>query len=135
MKTAAAYIVVLVLPIVWAPVVLLVRDPKKWAPRIFTRDVLAYLLEPEYSPWDRLFNDVREHWIRIRLKSGAYVGGVLAQGSMASSYPSPEQIYIQSEWRLDPDSGAFTSRVANAGLLVNGTEIEYLELIEGVQET
>ncbi|HTD38246.1 MAG TPA: DUF6338 family protein [Candidatus Limnocylindrales bacterium] len=130
-KTFAAYLVVLVLPLAWPPIVLLMRDWHKWAPRILSKEVFTYMLQPEYSPWDRVFDDLSERWIRIRLKSGAYVGGLLAKGSLTSTYPCPEQIFVQEEWTLDSDTGAFQHEVPSAGLLVNGAEIEFIELIEG----
>lgn len=132
-KTVAAYLIVLILPVFWAPIILLLRDWNKWRPRIFSRDLTEYLLAPEYSPWERLFADASERWVRIRLKSGGYVGGLLARGSMTSTYPCPEQLYINSEWKID-DDGKFKERIESAGILVNGTEVEFVELIDGEED-
>ena len=69
--------------------------------------------------------------MRIRLKSGNYVGGLLARGSVTSTFPAPEQIYVSNEWKIDGETGEFAEALEGAGLLVNGSEIEVLELIEG----
>jgi hypothetical protein len=130
-KILAAYVIVLVLPLFWAPVILLLRNSSRWKPRIFTKHILTHLLQPEYSPWDQIFSDGTERWVRIRLKSGNYVGGLLARGSVTSTFPAPEQIYVSNEWKIDGETGEFAEALEGAGLLVNGSEIEVLELIEG----
>jgi hypothetical protein len=89
------------------------------------------MLQPEFSPWDHVFAENTEQWVRVRLKSGAYVGGLLKKGSATSAYPCPEQLYILHEWKLDSKTGEFKERIGNAGLLVNGSEIEFIELIKG----
>jgi hypothetical protein len=128
-RTIAAYFVVLVLPIFWPPILLLSRNWKKYSKRIFSIRFPQYLLQPEAKPWDRIFDDITEKWVRIRLKSGVWVGGVLARGSSTSTHPLPEQIYIREAWMLD-SMGAFIEKTARTGgLLVNGAEIEYIEFI------
>ncbi len=132
-RTVAAYIVVLILPIFWPPAILLIRDWKRYSPRILSRKILGFLIQPTASPWDHVFSESKERWIRIKLKSGQYVGGLLARGSWTSTYPSPEQIYISKEFRVDAN-GFQTPYKKSEGLLVNGTEIEYLELYSGEEK-
>jgi len=129
-RTASIYVVVLLLPIVWAPVILSLRNWDFYANRIFSKKVLTYMLQPEATPWDRVFSDQTERWVRIKTKAGEFVGGVLAIGSQTSTYPNPEQIYVKEEWVFE--NGAFVKPVpSTGGLLIRGDEIQYLELFEG----
>lgn len=130
-RVVAAYFDVLVLPLLWSPVLIWLRN-RELGKRIFSKRFIEYMIAPEPSPWDRLFADQAEHWIRIRMKSGEYVGGIMAKGSATSTYPNPEQIYIKEVWRCT-EAGFIGPIKSTGGLLINGTEIMYLELYEGVE--
>ncbi len=125
------YLVVLVLPILWPPLILLIRDWRKWRPRILTWPwrVLDTLLKPEPTPWDTVFTNAAR-WVRVKLKSGPIVGGYLGPGSSISTYPRDEQIFIAREYKINQKSGAIETPIARTGLLINGTEIETIEIIE-----
>jgi hypothetical protein len=126
-----AYLVVLVLPILWAPIILLLRDWRRWQPRILTWPwrILNAMLKPEATPWDTVFtNEAR--WVRIKLKSGPIVGGYLGPGSLVSVYPREQQIFIAREYTIDQSTGFFRNPISRTGLLINGTEIETIEIIE-----
>jgi|GEM_PF-2259457 len=126
----AAYVVVLVLPVLWPPIVLLIRNWPYYRKRILTPKFLEFLLTPEATPWDKLFADRRALWIRIKLKAGGYIGGVYGKGSWSSTYPCPEQLYVKEQYECDVTG--FGDAVPNSdGFLVNGTEIETIELFRG----
>ncbi|MGW4383860.1 DUF6338 family protein [Kitasatospora sp. NPDC004531] len=85
--------------------------------------------EPTPTAWDFLFADREPCFVRIRLKGGLWVGGWLGSRSAVSAFPQPQDIYLESQWRLDGD-GAFLARVAGStGVYVKGSEIEVLELL------
>lgn len=128
-RLIAAYIVVLILPIFWPPIILLVRDWGYWRDRILTTKVLTYLLAPEATPWDKFFAAQHACWVRIKLKSGGYIGGIFGKGSESSTYPSPEQLYVKEQYEVN-ETG-FGKRVKRtAGFLVNATEIDTVEFFE-----
>ena len=129
LRIAAAYLVVLILPIFWPPVVLLIRDPKRWGPIICSRELFESILSPEASPWDRVFTN-KARFVRVKLKTGGFAGGFLGVGSVVSAYPCPEQLYISNAFTLDQKTGEFGEELANTGILVNGAEISIIELIE-----
>lgn len=53
-----------------------------------------------------------------------------ASGSAASSYPEPEDLYLEEVWNID-DEGKFIERVEDTmGLLVNSETIDYIELFK-----
>jgi len=125
-----SYVVVLLLPIFWPFVILLIRDNAKWR-KVFwpPRGLLAAMLKPEATPWDRVFTN-RQRFVRITLKDGGFVGGFLADGSEVSTYPNDQQVFIRNEHLIDQQSGAFGAPIQSTGLLVNGTEIKVVEFIE-----
>jgi len=130
-RSAAAYIVVLVLPALWPPIILLLRDWQKWRQVFFARPahLLNAMLKPEASPWDRVLND-RARFIRIRLKTGRFIGGYFGKGSVVSTYPCKRAIYIAKAFSIDQETGTFEKYIPETGLLVQGTDIETLETIE-----
>lgn len=128
-RLIATYVVVLVLPLFWAPLVLLIRDWERWAPKILTKNLLRSLLKPEQRPWDAVF-DLRDSFVRVRLKSGAYVGGFYTTGSAISTFPNEPELYISQSWILDKDGVFKEPAQAPTGLLVRGSEIEFLELVD-----
>lgn len=68
--------------------------------------------------------------MRIRLKSGFWVGGFYGTGSFASSYPESQDLYLEQAWSLD-ESGSFSEPIeGSAGLLISRDQMEMLELIE-----
>lgn len=128
-RYVAAYVVVLILPILWPPIMLLIRDWDYWRDRILTTKCLSYLLAPEATPWDKFFAAQRGCWVRIRLKSGRYIGGAYGRGSESSTYPSPEQLYVKKQYKCD-ETGFGDPVKGTAGFLVSGSEIETLEFFE-----
>jgi hypothetical protein len=72
---AWSYVVVLLFPVMWPFVVLLSRDHEKWI-KVFwpPSTMLAAMLKPEATPWDRVF--ARRQFVRVTLKDGGFVGGL-----------------------------------------------------------
>lgn len=62
------------------------------------------LRHPVPTPWDHFFGRGQTCWVIMHLKSGAKVAGYFGTESFASSFPHPEQIYIQQVWVLDEQS-------------------------------
>jgi|ERR1700723_2747005 hypothetical protein len=134
-RSIAVYVVVLVLPVLWPPVILLIRDPGKWREIFFPtgsislRSTFDAMLKPERTPWDRVLVD-RARFIRIRLKSGRFLGGYFGPGSVVSSYPCERSIFIAQAFSMDQQVGTFGSPIDRTGVLVQGADIEALETIE-----
>lgn len=128
-RNVAIYLVVLGLPTLWPIIVLLLRDNEKWS-KVFwpPKQMFAAMLKPEATPWDRVFS--KQKFIRITLKDGGFVGGFLDKGSLISTSPGDEQIFIQSEYAVDQESGEIGEQLEATGVLINGTEIKLIELIE-----
>lgn len=94
---------------------------------------------PAPRAWDHLFWQRPVGWVRVKLKSGAWLGGAFTQEadgrSYASGYPHGGDLYLVRTVRVDPDTGAFLYdedgrlQLMEAGILVRWEEMEFLEFI------
>lgn len=95
---------------------------------------------PAPRAWDAFFGDDPEGWVRLRLKSGAWIGAALGEKdgrrSYFSGYPEQQDLYLVQTAEVDPDSGAFLYdnedqlRLRDFGVLLRWDEVEYLEFFE-----
>ena len=99
------------------------------------KGTIKALLSPEAGPWDKVLTD-EPRFIRIRLKSGRFVGGYYGRTSAASTFPGERQIFVSDVYSFS-ETGEFGTPIERTGILVQGDEIETLETIalppEGVQ--
>lgn len=96
--------------------------------------------EPAPRAWDYLFQGERDGWVRIKLKTGSWIGGAYATyGNMKSysaGYPEQQDIFLARSADLDPGTGEFrfapdgAVQLGAGGLLVRWEEVEYLEFID-----
>jgi Family of unknown function (DUF6338) len=88
---------------------------------------------PAPTAWDHLLYGNPDAWIRLKLKSGTWVGGAYAEGSYAGGYPEPADIYVAEAVAVDPETGEFERNKAGNpafkgyGFLVRWDEIELLD--------
>jgi len=86
--------------------------------------------------WDYFFATNPNGWMRIRLKSGRWIGGAFAPGSYASAIPKPPISTLSLSPRWNQESGNFLLNEAGGlvrregTLFVNGTEIAYFEFVK-----
>jgi hypothetical protein len=90
---------------------------------------------PAPRSWDFFFATKPSGWMRIRLKSGRWIGGAYASGSYVGGYPEAPDLYLVATVERDQESGDFllneAGRLVGRGtLFVNGTEIEYFEFVQ-----
>lgn len=110
------------------------RTGRGWA-KIFTG--------PDAAPraCDHLFQGQRDGWVRLKLKSGTWIGGGYATSeagmkSYSAGYPELQDLYLATTAEVDPETGAFLFdddgqvRLQDGGLLVRWEEIEYLQFID-----
>lgn len=109
------------------------RGEKAWT-AIFTGP------DPAPRAWDHLFGRKADGWVRLRMKSGGWIGGAYADAngrrSYAAGYPEPQDLYLAAAVELDPETGEFVlgddGNVAllEGGILVRWEEVEHLEFID-----
>lgn len=109
------YIVLIAAPIGWAFLVKWLRQ-RPWTP----------FLSCHNKAWDYFFARKEPVWVVAYLNDGTKVGGFYAGESYASSFPSPEQVYIQQEWVLDEKDTFLREVNGSGGVLLNGGDIKRL---------
>ncbi len=89
---------------------------------------LRTLPHPTGKPWDYVFSKRKPYWVVVTLKDQKKIAGRYDSASFTSSYPLPEQIYLQEAWELNADGGFERVRNESAGIIVLASEIESVEL-------
>jgi len=103
----------------------------------------SFFTGPDPAPraWDYLFQGKRDGWIRLRLKSGTWVGGAYAtsEGGMqsyAAGYPEDQDLFLATTAVVDAVTGEFLfddsghAKLQKGGLLLRWEEVEYLQFID-----
>ena len=96
---------------------------------------------PAPRAWDFLFGWQRvAGWVRLRTKTGLYMGGYYGEASYVAGYPDIQDIYLTRAIEIDPDSGEFGIDSEGkplslpSGLLIRWDEVEYLEFTPDERE-
>ncbi len=89
------------------------------------------LLHPSPTGWDWFFGqEPRTCWILFHLKSGAKVGGFYGGGSLASSHPVAQQVYVEEIWELSDDLQFEKKVEQTAGAIINKEDCDVIELFD-----
>ena len=93
--------------------------------------------DPAPRAWDHFFASHPDGWMRLRLKSGTWIGGAYAPSdeglaSYAAGYPESQDLFLAETVEVDPDSGEFildNGQPVRRGtsLLIGWDEVEFLE--------
>lgn len=82
------------------------------------------------TAWDALFVRRGSCFVRVRLRSGLWVGGWYGNASATATFPHPTDLYLQAQYTMN-DDGTFGPRVpGTAGVYVRGEDVEVLEILE-----
>ena len=96
---------------------------------------------PAPRAWDELFQGNPSGWVRLRLKSGTWIGGAFTltagRRSYVAGYPETQDLLLSQAAVVDPQTGEFKGVAPTAEgqairLLVRWEEVEYLEFVEDV---
>lgn len=85
-----------------------------------------YIVHPIKRPWDWVFSKKESYWIIVTLKDGRKIGGIFSDKSYASSFPLPEQIYLEEIWKLD-NKGRFVEPIKGSKGVIILNDISTLE--------
>lgn len=91
--------------------------------------------------WDYLFGLRPDGWVRLRLKSGTWLGGAYAVTedgwrSYASGYAEDQDLFLVKATEMDQATGEFLFDeggepvLRGSGILVRWDEVEYLEFVD-----
>lgn len=88
-------------------------------------------VHPHPKAWDHIFAQGKGHWVWVTLTDGTRVGGRFGRNSFASSFPHPEDIYIETVYLLDEDGWFLQPLSGTCGILIRGDKIAQIEFFEG----
>ncbi|WP_312018504.1 DUF6338 family protein [Streptomyces sp. I05A-00742] len=109
--------------------VVVVPSLAAWAEAAWRRRRARARYEPVPTAWDALFHDRGSCFVRVRLKSGLWVGGWLGSRSAVAAYPQQGDLYLQAQYRMGHD-GTFLGRVpGTGGVYVRAADVEVLEVL------
>jgi len=97
---------------------------RSWKP------LLKLILDPSPTAWDYFFNKRLGCWVLLHLKDGTMLGGIMSTTSSASTFPSPQDLYLEEVWKVN-DDGIFQERIEGTlGALVKREECSHIELFK-----
>ncbi len=89
-----------------------------------------YVMHPMARPWDYVFSKREPAWVIVHLKDGSVIGGRYDASSFASSWPAPEQLYLEELWELDAHRDFIRAIVRSRGAIILGADIRAIEFFE-----
>jgi len=111
-------LIILIAPILWA-FLYYHFSKKKWFAK--------FLISPTKSAWDQFFSQRESYWVIVTLKNGGKIGGKYGMNSFTSTYPLPEELYIEDVWEINKNNGFVKSIDQNEGVLITTNEISLIE--------
>lgn len=85
--------------------------------------------DPTPSAWDFAFGKGEASWVRVQLEGGRWLGGYFGGRSYASSFPNPQEIFVEEGWVIN-DDGTFTDLVhAPGGMIIkcdNAVSVDFI---------
>lgn len=105
--------------------------PLAWWKILAWEKLRAHIVHPVPKPWDYVFGLGTGYWVILHMKDGRRIGGRYDEDSFASSFPHPEQLYLQEIWELD-EQGAFRERIERTrGVMVSFEDVYAIEFFDG----
>lgn len=96
--------------------------------------IASRIISPVPTSWDYVFSGRKPYWVILHLKDGRSIGGAYGENSFTSSFPNPQDIYIEEVWKLD-ENNTFVKQIEKSnGLLIKIDEIASIEFFEYSQE-
>ena len=112
-------ILLVIFPVLW---------PILWKIITTAKFLRGKIIHPTPKAWDYFFSLGKPCFMLVHLKDGNLIGGLYQSASFASSYPDPEDLYIQEVWKID-ENGSFLEKMPQtAGMLLTRDSIDYIEL-------
>ena len=86
-----------------------------------------FMINPTKSAWDSFFSKKESYWILVTLKNDRKIAGKYGLNSYSSTYPNPNEIYIEEVWLLNDENGFECIKDQTGGMLITENEISTLE--------
>ena len=86
--------------------------------------------DPIPRAWDYYFGQRKQGWVRVTFNDGTMIAGFLGTQSFASSFPSPEDLYLEKVYQID-ENGVLSDEPlpGSGGVWIQGNQIKFMEFI------
>ncbi|MDI6751363.1 MAG: DUF6338 family protein [bacterium] len=110
--------------IVWAKIILSdkFRQLQKW--------LGITIISPIPKAWDSYFSKGIPCWVLITLNDGTKIGGLWGPDSFVSSFPSPEDIYLETLVEVDENGNFVEVKEDTKGALIERDKIKFIEFFK-----
>jgi hypothetical protein len=107
--------------------------------RVYRRARAALRLRPPFdstpSAWDYAFGAVDAAWVRVQLADGRWLGGWYGEHSFASSFPHPQELFVEVGWLMTQD-GTFGDTVqAPDGMVIRCSTAVSVDITRARRDT
>jgi len=85
------------------------------------------MINPTKSAWDSFFSNRESYYVIVTLKNGRKIGGKYGKNSFSSTYPNPEELYLEELWKLNENGGFESKESQTEGILITEQEISTIE--------
>ena len=85
------------------------------------------MINPTKSAWDSFFSKRESYYVIVTLKNGRKIGGKYGRNSFSSTYPNPEELYLEELWQLNERNGFENIEPKTEGILITEQEISTIE--------
>jgi hypothetical protein len=93
------------------------------------------LLHPAPTAWDYAFARRERYWARVELLDGSLVEGLFGANSLASGDPDCRDIFLESVYALDEETGTYQVLERNRGVWVNPGQIRQITFFDVEPDT
>jgi hypothetical protein len=85
--------------------------------------------DPTPSAWDFAFSRGEASWVRVRFADGTWLGGWFGDASYASSFPNPQELFVEEGWVINRDGTFSDVRHAPGGMIIRCRDAVSVDLI------
>ena len=117
-------IILVICPILWPILYIYILRWKKLS---------KHIIHPIRRPWDWFFNQKQPVWVIVTLTDGRKIGGAFFNKSFASSFPQPEQIYLEEVWELDQQNKFVKLISGSKGVIILNKDMSTIEFFTNVR--
>jgi len=91
--------------------------------------------DPTPSAWDFAFNQGTAGWVRVRFADGRFLGGWFGERSFASSFPNPQEIFVEVGYVINSDGTFTTTQHAPGGMMIRCADAVPVDFVPLLPDT
>jgi|GEM_PF-1983001 len=90
------------------------------------------IVHPMPTAWDEFISRREPCFMLFHLKSKDLVGARFSTDSFATTWPGPQQVYVEELWIVNPNTRAFVRRAPNTkGAIIKLEDCDFVEMYTG----